>query len=127
MLHLLRRNDYSHCAATSWYIYTILFIFLLSFCPSSSIDRWVSLHSVLNIYILEVLNLSSCFSYPSLSEISQVDQDQKISSETTELLLDGGFVVPETVPKITGLAAEDLVSNNDFLAPEINSFGHSFR
>ncbi|KAG2718281.1 hypothetical protein I3843_03G206400 [Carya illinoinensis] len=60
-------------------------------------------------------------------EISQVDQDKEISSETKDLVLDGGFVVPKTVPNNTELAAEDLVSNNDFLAPEINSFGHSFR
>lgn len=53
-------------------------------------------------------------------------EDQKLSSETNELVLDGGFVVPKTVSD-TELAAEELVSNNEFLAPEINSFGRLFR
>ncbi|XP_062149302.1 inositol oxygenase 4 [Alnus glutinosa] len=53
-------------------------------------------------------------------------ENQKIYSETNELVLDGGFVVPETVSN-DGLEAEELVSNNAFLAPEINSFGRSFR
>jgi inositol oxygenase len=56
---------------------------------------------------------------------SQVE-DQKLSSETNELVLDGGFVVPKIVSN-NGLAAEELVSSNEFLAPEINSFGRLFR
>lgn len=53
-------------------------------------------------------------------------EDQKLSSETNELVLDGGFVVPKIVSN-NGLAAEELVSSNEFLAPEINSFGRLFR
>lgn len=45
---------------------------------------------------------------------SQVDV-QKFPEETNELVLNGGFVVPKTI------------SNEEFLAPEINSFGQSFR
>ncbi|KAK4601790.1 hypothetical protein RGQ29_011065 [Quercus rubra] len=56
---------------------------------------------------------------------SQVE-DQKFSSETNELVLDGGFVMPKTVSN-NGMVAEELVSSNEFMAPEINSFGHSFR
>lgn len=56
---------------------------------------------------------------------SQVE-DQKFSSETNELLLDGGFVMPKTVSN-NGLVAEELVSSNEFIAREINSFGQSFR
>ncbi|XP_015899472.3 inositol oxygenase 4 [Ziziphus jujuba] len=50
--------------------------------------------------------------------VSQVE-DQNLSSkaiETNELVLDGGFVVPK-----------DIISSNEFIAPEINSFGHTFR
>ncbi|KAL4651818.1 hypothetical protein ACJW30_01G169500 [Castanea mollissima] len=53
-------------------------------------------------------------------------EDQKFSSETNELVLDGGFVMPKTVSN-NGLVAEELVSSNEFMAPEINSFGRSFR
>ncbi|KAF3966091.1 hypothetical protein ACB098_01G170000 [Castanea mollissima] len=53
-------------------------------------------------------------------------EDQKFSSETNELVLDGGFVKPKTVSN-NGLVAEELVSSNEFMAPEINSFGRSFR
>lgn len=42
-------------------------------------------------------------------------------------MLDGGFVVPKSSVSCNGLEAEELVSNNAFLAPEINSFGRSFR
>ncbi|XP_075667844.1 inositol oxygenase 4-like [Castanea sativa] len=53
-------------------------------------------------------------------------EDQKFSSETNELVLDGGFVMPKTESN-NGLVAEELVSSNEFMAPEINSFGRSFR
>ncbi|KAK9266613.1 hypothetical protein L1049_003564 [Liquidambar formosana] len=41
--------------------------------------------------------------------------DKKVPSETRELVLDGGFVVPENT------------NNAGFFVPESNSFGHSFR
>ncbi|GAV62169.1 DUF706 domain-containing protein [Cephalotus follicularis] len=45
---------------------------------------------------------------------SQVD-DPKVHEETNEMVLDGGFVVPKGI------------SNEAFLAPEVNAFGHGFR
>lgn len=112
-------------------VYTILFIFLFIFCPSfflifGSHCIRIYIHKY-NTYIYRLWIYNLVFFTLFLSEISQVDQDKEISSETKNLVLDGGFVVPKTVPNNTELAAEDLVSNNDFLAPEINSFGHSFR
>ncbi|KAK0571525.1 hypothetical protein LWI29_017531 [Acer saccharum] len=47
--------------------------------------------------------------------VAQPENQKNIEEETNELVLDGGFVVPKT-------AADDV-----FLAPEINSFGKSFR
>lgn len=42
-------------------------------------------------------------------------EDQNLQEQTNELVLDGGFVVPKTMP------------NDGFVAPEINSFGKTFR
>lgn len=42
-------------------------------------------------------------------------EDQNLQEQTNELVLDGGFVVPKTKP------------NDGFVAPEINSFGQTFR
>ncbi|KAI9191056.1 hypothetical protein LWI28_002946 [Acer negundo] len=47
--------------------------------------------------------------------VAQGENQKNIEEETNELVLDGGFVLPKT-------AADDV-----FLAPEINSFGKSFR
>jgi hypothetical protein len=58
---------------------------------------------------------------------SRAEDLQKLSSDINELVLDGGFVVPKSSVSCNGLEAEELVSNNAFLAPEINSFGRSFR
>lgn len=46
---------------------------------------------------------------------SQFEDKNVHSEDTNELVLDGGFPVP------------NHASQNGFLAPEINSFGHSFR
>ena len=46
---------------------------------------------------------------------SQFDEKNVHSEETNELVLDGGFPLPKEV------------SQDGFMAPEINSFGHSFR
>ncbi|CAI0381025.1 unnamed protein product [Linum tenue] len=45
-----------------------------------------------------------------------VDQKNKVGEVKEELVLDGGFVVPDKV-----------VSSNGFAAPDINAFGNSFR
>ncbi|KAE7998621.1 hypothetical protein FH972_003148 [Carpinus fangiana] len=58
---------------------------------------------------------------------SRAEDLQKLSSDINELVLDGGFVVPKSSVSCNGLEAEELVSNNAFLAPEINSFGRLFR
>ncbi|KAI4347036.1 hypothetical protein L6164_007885 [Bauhinia variegata] len=47
--------------------------------------------------------------------VSQNDEKNLHHEETNELVLDGGFVLPKAV------------SANEFLAPEINSFGQIFR
>lgn len=42
-------------------------------------------------------------------------EDQNLQEQTNELVLDGGFVGPKNMP------------NDGFVAPEINSFGKTFR
>lgn len=50
------------------------------------------------------------------------------TNETCELVLDGGFVVPKDISKNDGCVTQDTAASNDaFIAPEINSFGQSFR
>lgn len=54
-------------------------------------------------------------------------ENEKFCSETNELVLDGGFVLPKDISNDGCVISEVLVSNNEFIAPEINSFGQSFR
>ncbi|XP_038889701.1 inositol oxygenase 2 [Benincasa hispida] len=49
-------------------------------------------------------------------EFASEAESQSISLESDELVLDGGFVNPESLP-----------NDAAFFAPKINSFGHSFR
>ncbi|XP_062090956.1 inositol oxygenase 2 [Humulus lupulus] len=53
---------------------------------------------------------------------SPVENKNVCSDQTNELVLDAGLVVPND-----GNVVSELVSNNEFVAPEINSFGRSFR
>ena len=57
---------------------------------------------------------------------SQGDTNKLCPDQTNELVLDAGFVVPKDVSN-NGRVISELVSNNEFIAPEINSFGQSFR
>lgn len=58
-------------------------------------------------------------------------EEKKLCSETNEtceLVLDGGFVVPKDISKNDGCVTQEIAASNDaFIAPEINSFGQSFR
>ncbi|GAB4838960.1 Inositol oxygenase 2 [Ancistrocladus abbreviatus] len=56
--------------------------------------------------------------HPMLIEETQAEEKNLVACETNELVLDGGFKVPD--PKA-------LVSVDGFDAPEINSYGISFR
>ncbi|KAJ7973749.1 Inositol oxygenase [Quillaja saponaria] len=49
------------------------------------------------------------------AELGSQVEEQKCNSDTKELVLDGGFVLPKSV------------SQDGFVAPEINTFGKSFR
>ncbi|GLT98627.1 hypothetical protein SLE2022_161240 [Rubroshorea leprosula] len=49
------------------------------------------------------------------AELGSQAEEQKHMEETKELVLDGGFSVPKSL------------SNDGFVAPEINSYGHTFR
>ncbi|RXH74676.1 hypothetical protein DVH24_029397 [Malus domestica] len=52
----------------------------------------------------------------------------EINGEISELVLDGGFVVPKEISKNDGIVAQEIAASNEaFIAPEINSFGQSFR
>ncbi|CAN6564466.1 unnamed protein product [Malus baccata var. baccata] len=62
----------------------------------------------------------------------RVEEKKIISSENNgemnDLVLDGGFVVPKEISKNDGTVAQEITGSNEaFIAPEINSFGQSFR
>jgi len=54
--------------------------------------------------------------------------DSETNEEMCELVLDGGFVLPKEIPNNNGcVKPEVLVSNDEFIAPDINAFGQTFR
>ena len=63
-----------------------------------------------------------------LVEKSEAVSKVQDRNETSDLVLDGGFVVPRDMAKNDGcVKPEGLVSNDEFIAPEINAFGQTFR
>lgn len=54
--------------------------------------------------------------------------DSETNEEMCELVLDGGFVLPKEISDNNGcVKPELLVSNDEFIAPDINAFGQTFR
>ncbi|KAL6221046.1 hypothetical protein ACLB2K_008798 [Fragaria x ananassa] len=65
--------------------------------------------------------------------VPQWEEKKVLASENNEemcdqLVLDGGFVMPEDIADNDGcVKPELLVSNDEFIAPDINAFGQTFR
>lgn len=54
--------------------------------------------------------------------------DSEANEEMCELVLDGGFVLPKEILDNNGcVKPEVLMSNDEFIAPDINAFGQTFR
>lgn len=80
-------------------------------------DRWFRSKSCIREHLKSLFICFCCHYIFKLLFVKSGSraEDQNLQEQTNELVLDGGFVGPKNMP------------NDGFVAPEINSFGKTFR